>query len=175
MRQKLRRVGCLGLILLGFIFVLTMWPLGRGTLLWVYLEYEFWSAKEIRIVVHSNQSDDRSWLQRWSDPKWLKNPQPYKEKILKTVVLDPSQRSKLEASVFPSSDSSLFEIVKCFDPHHRIEIEHGDGTVTTVEICFECGNLAVGQGRDRLMPSGWPDSVSAFFSSLGLNPKGPFE
>jgi hypothetical protein len=108
------------------------------------------------------------------DPEWMKHPQPYTKTIFKTVELDSTQRSKLEASIFPSEDSSLFEIVKCFEPHHRIEFQHADGTVTSVEICFGCGNLAINGERDRIMPAGWPDSLSAFMGTLGLRPKGPF-
>jgi hypothetical protein len=173
MRRKLvwAAFAVLGLIALLFFF----WgPFGRGFVLYESLEHEIKTAQEIRIVEHSNEWD-RSVRMHLMDPEWRKNPQPYKEVIFKTVVLDSSQRERLEHTIFPSLDYSGELIVKCFEPHHRIEFQHADGTLTSVEICFGCGNLAINGGGDRIMPTGWPDNLSAFLSSLGLRPKGPFE
>lgn len=100
----------------------------------------------------------------------------YKERTYAKVALTPKQIDDLRTAL-PFSMDFGGGILKCkFEEHHLIEIKHRDGTVTTLHLCFHCGQVYINDHQYQgVMPPGWPSSLSGFISSLGLHPDGPWD
>jgi len=118
-------------------------------------------AKEVRVIEHSS---------RWDYSDNAVHP----EKIYTTIVLNADEKNRLKAALIPSQDRSATTFHSCiFEPHHRIEFVNPDNGISTVEICFVCGELDIGNGQ-RILPDGWDTTLKNFISSLHLRPDGPW-
>jgi len=123
------------------------------------------NAKTIRVVEHSNRFDRAPGLD------------PAKETIYATITLSPKQVDELRTAL-PLSLSHDNSILKCiFEEHQRIEIVEPGGTVTTLHLCFHCGQLYLNENwaTEGRMPPGWQTNLSHFISSIGLHPEGPWD
>ena len=168
MWKWVRRV-CLAaaaIVVLLFIWVAIAQPFATGWMLRSRLLSEISDARNVAIVEHSSPWDRL--------PALGSNDATDAEKVYKKVDLNAEQIAELRGCLIPSLDFSRWGRIMCFEPHHRIEIQHLDGKTTSVEICFHCGNLAINGEDDRIMPLGWSGRFSSFFASLGLRPNADF-
>jgi hypothetical protein len=157
-------IGLLTAIILFIILLGIIYPLARGWHFHHQLLTALDNPKSVRVVEHSDRSDIRGF-----------NPD-YKEVTYATVTLTPVQVQDLRKALPIRLDySGLGELMCIFEEHHYIEITESDGTVTTVHICFHCGQLIVNKEVDRIMPIGWHSTLSNFISSIGLHPDGPWD
>lgn len=132
----------------------------RGRSLSDSLLQEVAGAKQIRIVEHSCRWD-------YNPPSDEKSA----EKIYSTVILNAVQVEQLRAVLSPSADYSATHFMACiFEPHHRVEFLRADGSVFKIELCFECGELDVNGGGQRIFPEGWQAKWESFIASLSLRP-----
>ena len=148
-------------LIISFFLILPLfrcWPL-RSSLL-TALD----TASSVRVVEHSDPFD---YLQADTGA--------YQETIYSTVTLTPDQIKSLHRALPLSLDYSFVVMLACyFQEHHRVEIVQRDGKILILHICFHCGELALNNKNQRLMPLGWPSSLKTFLKTLGLRPDGPF-
>jgi hypothetical protein len=123
------------------------------------------NAASVQVIEHTCREDD---------PATLYDAQ-FKEKTLETVTLTPKQIADLRSSLPFAGDISGTTVTACiFEEHHRIEINETDSRKVVLRLCFHCGELELNGGGQRIMPHGWPASLSQFIASLGLHPNGPW-
>ncbi len=165
-RRLIGIVGRVFLILVALsLFILLLGePLVRGWWLRHQLLTALDDATSVRVVEHSDRSDHRGF-----DPN-------YKEVTYGTVTLTPEQINSLRQALPLRLDYSGTIMLMCiFEEHHYVEFKRRDGTVTMLHLCFHCGQLQLNASPGQnIMPWGWYDSLSAFITSLGLHPKGPW-
>jgi hypothetical protein len=90
---------------------------------------------------------------------------------LQSVRLDNgSFRRWLE--VLPKSGNVPSTSSKCWDPHHRIRIVHGNAE-TQLKICFTCDEFWTDYSGRRKIPSDWQDIFRELFRSEGISDKAP--
>lgn len=120
------------------------------------------SSTEVRVVEHS-------------DPHDTPGPTPagYAEKIYATSVLDRKQLNDLYLAL-PFAFGYSYQTQCGLVPHHRIEFVQPDGTISTMELCFKCGELQLNDQSQRGFPPGWYQTLKQFISSLGMHPDGPW-
>lgn len=117
-------------------------------------------ASAIRVIEHSDRFDLPVDLER-----------KYEEKNFRSAVLSADQASNLRRAFPVSLDYSLSVSTACiFSSHHRVEFVHQDRRVTSLEICFQCGEIRLDGGGTRIMPVGWDSSLRSFIVSLGMSP-----
>jgi len=152
-------LAALSVFLLIWIIVL---PLIRGRSIHHQLLSALDHASSVKVVEHSC---------RWDAPF---NPN-YKEVTYATVVLTPDRVMSLHKALPLALDcSGLLSTMCIFEEHHYIAITEQDGSTLTLHICFHCGEIELNDDSQRIMPWGWPSSLSKFISSIGLHPDGPW-
>ncbi len=121
------------------------------------------NSRSVQVVEHSNPHDPRSFEI------------PYQQVTYAKVVLSPAQIASLRGAVSNFPEPRGTGVKKCsFVDHHSIEITGQNSNVTTLNICFHCGQLRLDQGNVYEMPAYWRSSLSDFVRSLGLHPNGLF-
>ena len=151
------------LISFGIMWSLIVKPLRRGWTLQHDLLKALDEASQVRVIEHSSPYDGGSYSSNYS------------ETTFSTLALDDEQKKALRNALNLSLDYSGTIMMMCiFEEHHRIDIIKKDGSTTTLHICFHCGEIMIDDKGQRIMPLGWPSSLSQFISSLGLHPDGPW-
>jgi hypothetical protein len=136
--------------------------LARGTQLQHRLFRALDDASSVTVVEHGNRADMPEHKD-WVPPTYAK------------VILTPKQIQSLRNALPAAKDISGEVSLACiFDDHHAIVIQEKDGDMLTLNLCFVCGELSLNHDEERIMPDGWPESLSRFIASLGLHPNGPW-
>ena len=150
----------LALVVAAIVALGLLAPLFRGWSLRHALLTAAADASTIRVVEHSDRFDPPF------DPR-----KHYKEKIYRSVTLSADDVSRLRKAFPVSLDYSFAIQTLCgFSSHHRVEFVRRDGRVTILEICFQCGELELDGGEQRILPVGWDSSLQSFIISLGMSP-----
>lgn len=117
-------------------------------------------ASRVRVVEHSDRFDSP-----------FVPGKPYTEKVFRSVTLSTDEVSRLRKAFSISLDYSFVVRTLCmFRSHHRVEFVRDNGTVTTLEICFACGEIEFGGEAQRILPLGWDRLLERFIRSLGMSP-----
>ena len=95
----------------------------------------------------------------------------YKEKIYEVVQISQTEKRGLIEMVRSLDTTTQNAFAACtFNPHHRIAF-YKDGKLTsTMEVCFECGDIEW-KGSSQLPPWSIYGGMKAYISSIGLHPK----
>lgn len=145
------------------VYVLA-YPLARCLHLRHAIKDALASATQVRVVEHSNAFDPP-----------VVSPEQFHEKVYTTLTLTPGQIADLRRALPISLDFSKHYVTFCaFVDHHRIEAVQPDGSVFAVDLCFQCGELRLGDGLVRHLPLRWRHTLSGYFTALGLHPDGPW-
>jgi hypothetical protein len=153
-------LGGLALAVVALVALGLLAPLFRGWSLRHDLLAAAADASTIRVVEHSDRFDPPF------DPR-----KHYEEKIFRSVTLSAEEVSRLRKAFPVSLDYSFAIQTACiFSSHHRVEFVRRDGGVTTLEICFQCDELELDGGEQRILPVGWDSSLQNFIVSLGMSP-----
>ena len=100
----------------------------------------------------------------------------YKEKVFSILKLSPNQILSLRNLLSTPTDENCNRIDECvFSSHHRIEALQPDGHVFKIEICFECGDMMIGDKQVQQIPNAWLSKFDSFISSIGMHPHGPWK
>lgn len=91
--------------------------------------------------------------------------------VLKTIEASPEQIAQFRAALGGFFDFGAGNRLQCFDPHHRVEINHADGTTSHLDICFLCRRLEFDRGGLQPIPALMRWRLERFFTSLGMKPK----
>ena len=97
----------------------------------------------------------------------------HREVVLQERAATPQQVKDFCAAVgdyVAFSDGSI-SIAGCFNPHHRVDVVHRDGSKSRMEICFECRKYRLGHEFEQVMPAAWLAHLSVFFTRLGMPPR----
>ena len=114
----------------------------------------------IRVVEHSDRFDSP-----------FVPGSPYTETTVRSVTLSKDEALRLRKAFSISLDYSFVVQTLCvFRSHHRVEFIHKDGAITTLEICFACGEIELDGQAQRILPLGWDRALQSFILSLGMNP-----
>lgn len=93
------------------------------------------------------------------------------ELVLSRIPASPEQIAELRAATGAWFAPIPPWRMKCFDPHHRVEIIRADGSTLRFDICFHCQNFTLGEPHAVTMPDSWHDRLSRFFTSVGMPPR----
>ena len=95
-----------------------------------------------------------------------------REVVIQTVTASPVQIADFRRITSRYLEASLSKTsVKCFWPHHRIEIVRSDGTPFHLELCFQCRNMRIEKRATSNIPSPWIRGLKEFFTALDMSPK----
>lgn len=109
---------------------------------------------------------EHSYLYDGGDANYEKLP----EQVYATVVLTRSQQQSLASALQGTNPRFSEWVAACiFEPHHRLEFYRGGKRVHTLEVCFECGDLAW-DGHQGQVPADIYATLEAFVRGIGLQP-----
>ncbi len=95
----------------------------------------------------------------------------YKEKIYAVVKISQSEKRGLidiVSSLDPKTQDAFSACI--FEPHHRLAFYRSGKLTSTMEVCFECGQIEW-DGTSQRPPWAIFDGMRAYISSIGLHPK----
>jgi hypothetical protein len=121
-----------------------------------------YSADEITVTEHSSMVD-------YLRPE--RNPDDYKEKSYTVVIVSPSEKRELIEIVGALKTKTQEAFPACiFDPHHRIALYSKGKLASTMELCFECGQIEW-DGTRQTPPWSIYGGMKTFIAGIGLHPK----
>lgn len=119
-------------------------------------------ADEITVTEHSSMVD-------YMRPE--SNPDNYKEKIYEVIQVSPNDKVKLIEILSMLETKTQNAFPGCiFDPHHRIALYSKGKLASTMEVCFECGQIEW-DGTSQTPPWSIYEGMETFVSELGLHTK----
>jgi hypothetical protein len=155
-----------GILVLVVIYVILLQPFLRCWELRNSVLAALDRASIVRVVEHSDISDVRTF-----DPD---GDSRYQEVTYATVTLNRAEIVSLQKAL-PLTIDKGGSYMCGFEEHHYIEMVQKDGTSLKLRLCFHCGEIKINDESNRIMPAGWKESLTAFITSLGLHPDGPWD
>ena len=120
------------------------------------------NADEITVTEHSSRVD-------FLRPE--RNPDDYKEKVYQVVKVSPNDKLQLIEIVSMLETKTQNAFPACiFDPHHRIAFYSKGKLTSTMEVCFECGQIEW-NGTGQTPPWSIYAGMKTFITEIGLHPK----
>jgi hypothetical protein len=127
------------------------------------LRKQIQEADEIAVSEHSFQID-------FFDPKTLQIRQSG-EIVYKRVVLTTAQREFFRSTIDSLDPRTQDMFPAClFQPHHRIDFFAGGKLASSMEICFECGQVEWNRSKSA-PPWSLYAGLETFIESIGMQPK----
>jgi hypothetical protein len=120
------------------------------------------NADEITVTEHSSMMD-------FLRPE--RNQDDYKEKVYQVVKVSSNEKLKLIEIVSMLETKTQDAYPACiFDPHHRIAFYSKGKLASTMEVCFECGQIEW-DGTRQMPPWSLYSGMKTFILEIGLHPK----
>jgi hypothetical protein len=95
----------------------------------------------------------------------------YKEQVYAVVKISQSEKRGLIEMVNALDTTTQNAFPACiFDPHHRLAFHSKGKLASTMEVCFECGQIEW-DGSTQTPPWAIYRGMKAFVAGIGLHPK----